>query len=175
MRRTLAVLAAAAMSVALAGCGGGSDEASTTATSPATTAAPATTATTTETATETDTVTTETETETETETQSETETQAGTENGATTQGQDAAGTVIRVVGGEPQGGIAQIETTKGERVHIEVEVDAPDELHLHGYDIEKEATPAKPAVFDFKAEFEGIFELESHDSGTLLAEITVTP
>jgi hypothetical protein len=35
-------------------------------------------------------------------------------------------------------------------------------VHLHGYDIEKEVAPGKPARFDFKATNEGAFEIETH-------------
>jgi hypothetical protein len=51
---------------------------------------------------------------------------------------------------------------KDSTVRIVINTDAPDQVHLHGYDIEKEATPAKPAVLEFKANIEGSFELESH-------------
>jgi hypothetical protein len=51
---------------------------------------------------------------------------------------------------------------KDSLVRIVISTDAPDQVHLHGYDIEKEATPAKPAVLSFKANIEGSFELESH-------------
>ena len=47
-------------------------------------------------------------------------------------------------------------------MRIVVSSDVPDEIHLHGYDIEKEAAPGKPARFRFKADAEGAFELESH-------------
>jgi hypothetical protein len=47
-------------------------------------------------------------------------------------------------------------------VVIVVRSDVADEIHLHGYDIEKEAGPGRPARFRFKANLEGQFELESH-------------
>ena len=58
--------------------------------------------------------------------------------------------------------------------------DAPDELHLHGYDITREAAPGQPARFQFKAEPEGVFEIESHtaeDAGKdpLVARLVVEP
>jgi hypothetical protein len=65
-------------------------------------------------------------------------------------------------------------------VRIVVSSDAPDEIHLHGYDIEKEVEPGKPAVFAFTAAIEGIFEMESHvaeDAGRdpQVAKLTVEP
>jgi hypothetical protein len=61
-----------------------------------------------------------------------------------------------------------------------VSSDAPDEIHLHGYDIELEAAPGAPARFSFKANLEGVFEMESHtaeDAGQepLIANLVVNP
>ena len=47
-------------------------------------------------------------------------------------------------------------------MRIVVSSDAADEIHLHGYDIEKNAAPGTPARFNFKANIEGVFEIESH-------------
>ena len=73
-----------------------------------------------------------------------------------------------------------IRVAKNDIVRIVVSSDVPDEIHLHGYDIEKEAAPGKPARFQFKADVEGAFELESHaaeDAGEepLLAHLLVGP
>ena len=69
---------------------------------------------------------------------------------------------IRLRGGEVAGGPAEITAKKGDTVVIVVSADAPDDIHLHGYDIEKKAAPGQPARFRFKASFEGEFEIESH-------------
>jgi FtsP/CotA-like multicopper oxidase with cupredoxin domain len=82
---------------------------------------------------------------------------------------------IRVEGGEPVGGTERVRVKKGERVEIDVVADAADEAHLHGYDIEKELEPGKTARFRFKADIEGVFELELHHSGAQLARVTVKP
>ncbi len=60
------------------------------------------------------------------------------------------------------GGAADIQVTKGDVVRIVVSADAPDDIHLHGYDIEKKVAPGQPARFRFRADVEGIFEIESH-------------
>lgn len=79
-----------------------------------------------------------------------------------------------------QGGVKTITVKKGDSVRIVVTSDAPGELHLHGFDIEKEAGPGKPARFDFKANIEGEFVLESHaleDAGLepTLVKVRVEP
>jgi heme/copper-type cytochrome/quinol oxidase subunit 2 len=61
------------------------------------------------------------------------------------------------------GGIKTLTAKKDDIVRIVVSSpDAPDQVHLHGYNIEKEAKPGAPAVIRFKANVEGAFELESH-------------
>ena len=57
---------------------------------------------------------------------------------------------------------ADIEVARGDTVRIVVTSDAPDEIHLHGYDITRNAAPGRPARFQFKADAEGAFEIESH-------------
>ena len=69
---------------------------------------------------------------------------------------------IRVSGGEVVGGPAEIRAEKGGTVVIVVSADAPDDIHLHGYDIEQKVAPGQPARFQFKANLEGEFEIESH-------------
>jgi plastocyanin len=94
--------------------------------------------------------------------------------------EEAAATRIEIRGGEVVGGPADIKVTKGDEVRIVVASDADDDIHLHGYDIEKKVAPGQPARFKFTADVEGIFEIESHvaeDAGRdpLIAKLTVEP
>jgi FtsP/CotA-like multicopper oxidase with cupredoxin domain len=93
-----------------------------------------------------------------------TETQAkdGTDGSTETTPAQPEATRIAVKGGVVVGGAKTIRADRGDTVRIVVSSDAPDEIHLHGYDIEREASPGKPARFNFKADAEGAFELESH-------------
>jgi hypothetical protein len=61
-----------------------------------------------------------------------------------------------------------------------VSADTTNALHLHGYDIEKDAKPNQPAVFTFTAKNEGLFELESHTAEhkglpALMARVVIEP
>jgi FtsP/CotA-like multicopper oxidase with cupredoxin domain len=97
-------------------------------------------------------------------------TQAGgsstTTSGGGTKTETAQGgpsvTRIAIKGTAVQGGVKTITVKKGDPVRIVVTVDKPNTLHLHGFDIERQAAPGKPARFDFKSNIEGEFELESH-------------
>ena len=82
---------------------------------------------------------------------------------------------VRVRGGAPVGGVERIRAERGEIVRIAVTADATDEVHLHGYDIERPVGPGEPATLHFRADLEGIFELELHGSGTQIAEVEVRP
>jgi hypothetical protein len=70
---------------------------------------------------------------------------------------------VEIRSGTVVGGVRTLEVTKGERVRIVVRSDAPDEIHLHGYDITRKVAPASPARFAFRADIEGVFEVEAHD------------
>ncbi len=78
------------------------------------------------------------------------------------------------------GGPKTVELAKGDAVRLVVAADAPDEIHVHGYDITKNAGPGAPARFVFRADLEGVFEVESHvaeDAGRnpLVARLVVNP
>ena len=89
-------------------------------------------------------------------------------------------TRIDIRGGAVRGGAKTIEAVKGDTVRILVTADAPDEIHLHGYEITRDAGPGQPARFLFKADAEGAFEMESHvaaDAGldAVVARVIVAP
>lgn len=84
-------------------------------------------------------------------------------------------TEIVVAGGEPKGGVAELEYSKGEEVQFAVSSDAADEIHVHGYDIYEDIPGGGEAKVSFPADIEGVFEIELHGSGALLAELTVNP
>jgi hypothetical protein len=80
----------------------------------------------------------------------------------------------------PSGGAASIEVKKGERVRFVVTSDEPDQIHVHGYDVERKVVPGKPTLFSFPATIEGIFEVESHEAehhgeDPLIARLVVEP
>jgi FtsP/CotA-like multicopper oxidase with cupredoxin domain len=81
---------------------------------------------------------------------------------------------------EVVGGVQTLTATKGDTVRIVISTDAPDEVHLHGYDVEREAKPGSPATLRFRANVEGAFELESHTAEhegkePLIARLHVEP
>jgi FtsP/CotA-like multicopper oxidase with cupredoxin domain len=123
--------------------------------------------------------TTTTQTETEAETEAETETEVETQTEPQPPPEPEV-TRVRIRGGQVVGGAKTIDVAKGEAVRLVVAADAPDEIHVHGYDITKNAGPGAPARFVFRADLEGVFEVESHvaeDAGRnpLVARLVVNP
>ena len=88
---------------------------------------------------------------------------------------DVVTATIDVVGGEPEAGVQTIELNKGQDVDLTVNSDQPYEIHLHGYDIMKDAGPDAPAVFAFNADIDGVFEIEVEDTATQIAKLVVNP
>jgi type IV secretory pathway VirB10-like protein len=64
---------------------------------------------------------------------------------------------------------------KGDTVRFRVRHSAAEEVHLHGYDIAKDLPAGKTITFQFKADIEGIFEVELEHSGTPLGSVRVEP
>lgn len=83
--------------------------------------------------------------------------------------------VVSLRGGAPIGEVKTIEVDSGERVRLDVRSDTPQEIHVHGFDLTKTAAPGSPARFRFEADIEGRFEVETHATSTVIAEIAVSP
>jgi plastocyanin len=86
-----------------------------------------------------------------------------------------AATRIRVRGGQPVGGVRTIEVEKGDTIRFIVSSDQSDEVHVHGYDLEKPVGPSAPARFSFTADIDGKFEVELHESEAQIASLEVQP
>lgn len=83
---------------------------------------------------------------------------------------------IRVVGGEPHGGVKRITVNKGDAVRVEVRSpDTSGEVHVHGYDVFEDLEAGASVGLRFKADIEGVFEIELEETHTPIAELTVEP
>ena len=103
-----------------------------------------------------------------------TDTATTAETQATTGG-EATAQVIEVRGGEPVGGVQTITVKSGDTVRFVVKADAPEEVHVHGYDIAKDVGPGEDANFEFTANLEGIFEAELENSSVQIIKLVVEP
>jgi hypothetical protein len=105
---------------------------------------------------------------------------SGSETGTTTtttQAQPAQPAVrtIRVVNGQPQGGVRTLSYKKGDRVRFKVRSDVADEIHVHGYDLKRDVTAGGTAQFSFVATIEGRFEVELENAHVQIAQLEVSP
>jgi hypothetical protein len=83
---------------------------------------------------------------------------------------------IEIKDGEPVGGVQQIEVTRGDELRINISTDAADELHLHGFEVYLDIVSGKANELVVEnADIDGVFELESHSTGAVFAEISVVP
>jgi len=96
---------------------------------------------------------------------------------ASTQGTTtaAAPVVIRIKDGKPVGGVRDFSVKQGGRIRFTVTADAPEHVHLHGYDIEKPVGPQQPARYDVPATINGVFVIELEDAREQIASLTVNP
>lgn len=87
---------------------------------------------------------------------------------------DAVETIeISIVDGRVEPALDRVAVDQGETVRIVVSSDVPDEVHLHGYDLEAAVSPDEDAVIEFVADQTGLFELETHEQGLILLQLQV--
>jgi hypothetical protein len=95
---------------------------------------------------------------------------------ATTPSETAfAGTeiVVAVKGGTVEPPTHRVKVSKGTQVRLLVTSDKADELHVHGYELEKELPAGEQVTLDFTADQTGLFEIETHESELQLAQLEV--
>jgi heme/copper-type cytochrome/quinol oxidase subunit 2 len=70
---------------------------------------------------------------------------------------------------------SDITVTEGDRVVLRITADSPLELHLHGYDLQRNVEPGAPARLSFEADLTGRFEVENHETEEELGTLVVEP
>ena len=83
--------------------------------------------------------------------------------------------VITLREGKPVGGVRKLTFTRGDQVRFRVKSDVADEIHVHGFDIEKSVPAGGSVTFSFPADIEGVFEVELHGRQEQIAQIAVAP
>ena len=80
---------------------------------------------------------------------------------------------VRIVEGEMDP--REVSAVEGDSVTLNVSTDEPVEVHLHGYDIEREVEPDEPTSISFDADLTGRFEIEDHETEAVLGTLVVRP
>lgn len=83
--------------------------------------------------------------------------------------------IIRVKNGAPVGGVEKITVKQDDTIRFTVSADQAENVHLHGYDIEKPVGPGANARFVVPAKITGVFEVELENAGVQIAKLTVEP
>lgn len=83
--------------------------------------------------------------------------------------------VIVVRGGEPEGGVEELEFAKGEEIRFRIDSNVDDEVHVHGYDVSQAVTAGQTTELAFPAEIDGVYEVELENSAVPIAELTISP
>ncbi|MDQ3741560.1 MAG: hypothetical protein M3389_11530, partial [Actinomycetota bacterium] len=82
---------------------------------------------------------------------------------------------VRIADGKPAGGVKTFRFERGETIRLRFVADAPGEVHIHGFDHEFGVGRSGAKIVRFKADLEGIFEIEEHDTGEQLAKLEIRP
>jgi hypothetical protein len=82
---------------------------------------------------------------------------------------------IEIRDGKPVGGEQRLEYERGDTIRLRFASDAPGEVHIHGFDKTVGVGPGGDKLVNFKATLEGIFEVEEHGSGEILAKLEIRP
>ena len=80
---------------------------------------------------------------------------------------------ITAVNAKPVGGIKRQTVKKGDTVRLVIRTNVGTQVHLHGYNIEKDVKKGVPTVIQFVARVPGRFALELHPMDAQLAQLTV--
>lgn len=70
---------------------------------------------------------------------------------------------------------SEISIGEGDNVTLQINADRQLNLHLHGYDIEKEVEPGETVTLSLDADKTGRFEIETEGTRTKLGALLVEP
>ena len=73
------------------------------------------------------------------------------------------------------GAMSPDEVGEGDRVKRLLTSDELIEVHLHGYDLEREIEPGETTTLSFEADLTGRFEIKGHESEEVLGVLLVQP
>jgi len=73
------------------------------------------------------------------------------------------------------GAVKTIKVKSGDTVYLRARSSVPEELHIHGYDLYVDVPAGKTVSYKFKADIDGVFEIEQHGNGEQVAVLKVTP
>lgn len=82
---------------------------------------------------------------------------------------------IRIRGRAPVGDPQTLRYERGDTIRLAFSSDVAEEVHIHGFDRYVDVPAGGTESVRFAAALEGVFEVESHGSGELLAKLEIRP
>ena len=80
---------------------------------------------------------------------------------------------VAVRNGQVIPALHRVDFERGDQFRLIVDSDEADEVHVHGFDVEKPVRPGEPAVFNLTADQPGLYEVETHESELTLLQLVV--
>lgn len=80
---------------------------------------------------------------------------------------------IAVTAGKVTPAPGRVEVAQGTRLRLVVTSDVADQIHVHGYDEEAHLQAGTPATLEWAADIPGVFDVETHQTGTVLVQLLV--
>jgi hypothetical protein len=81
--------------------------------------------------------------------------------------------VVSVANGKVSPPTHRVKVSKNTHIRLLVTSSKADEVHVHGYNIERPLAAGKQATIEFVADQVGLFEIETHKSGLQLVQLEV--
>jgi hypothetical protein len=69
----------------------------------------------------------------------------------------------------------EVEVEEGGHLRLRLTSEEPLQVHIHGYDLQRELAPGKPVTLSFEADLTGRFEIEDHEFEEVLGVLLVQP
>jgi len=81
---------------------------------------------------------------------------------------------VTIAAGRVTPSAANVRLRRGQSVAVTAVSDVAESVHVHGYDKTLTLTPGKPTTVRFIADQSGVFEVETHETGKLVAKLIVS-
>jgi hypothetical protein len=82
---------------------------------------------------------------------------------------------VRIRDGRPVGNARTLKFERGDTIRLRFSSNAASEVHIHGFDKYVNVPAGGTARARFKANLEGVFEVEDHGTAALLAKLEIRP
>ena len=69
----------------------------------------------------------------------------------------------------------EVSVHEGDGVTMSITSDSSTEIHVHGYDLEREVEPGEPTELTFGADLTSRFPMEDHETEAELGVLVVEP